>query len=58
MDEHKGHYVSTDAGTYHRFMTDESHFAVSAATLAIVARALEDSSWWFNAACKRGIVFW
>lgn len=57
-DSHSDHYVTTDAGTYHRHMRRDSGFAVSAATLAVVARNLEDRSWWFDAACKRGIVFW
>lgn len=57
-ETHTGHYVATDAGTYHRFMRDDSAFAVSAATLAVVARNLEDRAWWFDAACKRGVVFW
>lgn len=55
---HTQQYVTTDAGTYHRFMRDDSGYAVSAATLAIVARELEDSSWWYEAACRLRMVFW
>lgn len=55
---HKGHYVATDAGTYDRFMRDDSAYAVSAGTLALVACDLEDSSWWYERACKLGIIFW
>lgn len=55
---HSGHYVTTDAGTYHRFMRDDSGYAVSAGTLALVARELEDSTFWYERACKLGIIFW
>lgn len=55
---HTGHYVTTDAGTYDRFMRDDSAYAVSAGTLALVARELEDSAWWHDRACELGIVFW
>lgn len=55
---HTGHYVSTDAGTYHRFMRDDSAYAVSAGTLAHVAQDLEDSIWWYETACRLGIIFW
>lgn len=58
QDSHEQQYVATDAGTYHRYMRRSSGFAVSAATLAVVSRDLEDRAWWFDAACKFGMVFW
>lgn len=57
-DTHTGHYVTTDAGTYDRFMRDDIAYAVTAGTLALVARDLEDSGWWYEAACRHGIIFW
>jgi hypothetical protein len=57
-EAHESSYVTTDAGTYHRFMRRDNAFAVSAATLAVVARALEDRLWWYERACEMGVIFW